>query len=102
MRKQGEGESLKRGGGEVGGGEALKTAADLIGREAGEDDNGKVGVVALGVGEDVEAVHAGHLEVEEGEVGGSGLEEEKGGGAVGGFVDGVALAAQDRRQAGAL
>ena len=46
----------------------------------------------LEVGEDFEAVDAGHLEVEEEEVVGSGLDEEEGGGAVGGLVDLVALA----------
>lgn len=56
----------------------------------------------MDVRQDVEAVDARHLEVEEDQVVGAGLEEEEGGGAVGGLVDVVPAAAQDLREAGTL
>jgi hypothetical protein len=82
--------------------EALETAADLVGGQAGEDDDGEVGPVTLDVGEDVEAVDLGHLEVEEQEVAGAALEEHECGGAVGGFVDLVTPAAEDLAEGEAL
>jgi hypothetical protein len=89
-------------GGEFLGGEATDSAADLVGGEAGEEDDGEVVAVLLEVGEDLEAVDAGHLEVEEEEVVGTGLDEEECGGAVGGLVDFVALALEELGEGGAF
>jgi hypothetical protein len=83
-------------------GEALEAVADFFGGEAGEDDDGELGAVGLDVGEDVEAVDVGHLEVEEEEVVCTALDEAEGCGAVGGFVDLVAVSSEEAAEGGAL
>ena len=83
-------------------GEALEAVADVFGGEAGEEDDGEVEAVGLDVGQDVEAVDVGHLEVEEEEVVCTGLDQAERGGAVGGFVDLVAVSSEEAGEGGAL
>jgi hypothetical protein len=83
-------------------GELVHVVLDLVDGHAGEEQDGEGAAVALDVGEDIEAVGVGHLQVQQEGADFGVFEEVDGGGAVAGFVDLVAGLAEEVRQRHAL
>jgi hypothetical protein len=80
---------------ELGFGEDVHFVLDGVEGHAGEEDDWEGAAVLLHVGEDVEAVTVGHLEVEEDEVHRAVFEVEDGGLTVAGFIDVETIVAEE-------